>query len=160
MSFDAVEIYEISKLLDFKIEDPRLKLALNMILEASVHSEALSLFTSEDYIILYKICNILPSSSLDIDKLVLSILINVSAESENLSEKILNTELMNKLKQIGRKSQNCMLRTAQLIANISRYYSKDTYLRMENQWTLRDLMGNLQCGFRRIIFLFFKVYLQ
>lgn len=138
-SFDSGEIIEIGNLLDTKIV-VKLKMALEMILETSNHLAGLYLFSAQDYLILNKLCGIPGILSTEIDELVLSILINITAESENISEQIINTNLMTKLKQIGENSQLCRLRTAQLISNMSRH-SKNVYLCLKEQWPLHEIIS-------------------
>ncbi|KAI1721207.1 protein HGH1 like protein [Ditylenchus destructor] len=148
MAVDASEVLTISKLLAPSVPSQVRKHALELILEASVQTAGLHLFSAENFTILDGLCELFLNSLPEVasKQTILSILVNVTAESNKLAERILSKEnVVQKCIEECSQKGVCLLRSTQLMANISRHCAQRLHLLMEEQWTtyLHEIFASL-----------------
>ncbi|KAI1729367.1 protein HGH1 like protein [Ditylenchus destructor] len=148
MAVDTSDVLTISKLLAPSVPIQVRKHALELILEASIQTSGLHLFSAENFTILDGLCELFSNSVTEVasKQTILSILVNVTAESNNLAERILSKEnVVQKCIEECSQKGPCLLRSTQVMANISRHCAQRLHLLMEEQWTtyLHDIFASL-----------------
>lgn len=151
MSFDDDDVDRISRILSSpKTPLNLLKTTYQMILDVSIHTPGILLLSKKDCNILNKsIESLQKSSDSSIIEIILSILVNVSADSHLLCEKIIKYDFLTKncvqiSKRLDTFDPKLHLRCLQVFSNLSRQCPKMVNIAFEKHWNtyITDILSN------------------